>query len=835
MNQEIYNEIMKDPVNGRLVLSASFKNFISFFHWYLYRSDFIFMSFHDEIIRKIEDIAFGRSKKKNLCINMAPRLGKSTITRYACGWSYMLNPGSNCIYTSYSDDLANDFSKEIREIVESEPFFKLTGLTFKKDKKGADYWVTSSGGGFRAAPLGGGLTGYGYGISSNDFGGFGICFPYDEEVWTEKGKKKIGEIVERKEEVRVLSYNFDKGIIEYQPIEGYVENGPSDILKIVFAGGSVECTPDHYFWTERGYIKACELTSDDRIMVSTDSFDLSYSKIKFLSYLSSGVIFIKDKIKLFLGECSRFYRSYNFKGNSLKGSTTFNIRNSNRGYSVKTGDFRIRSRVGSDIDNIGSGKRSVRKNDRPMLNRVLHIIGFSSISDIFKYVVGGISVKMSDFCSFCLRTYKSMGNRLMNIYPFSSRVFGTHHKMVPVSVRNWFKNLFGNMISRLIGSRFNNSAKRFNPSFGTDFIPSLKTGYRKPLFIYKSSHVDTSYCLTVRHNHNLFVGKGQGFLAKNCDDPNKPSLVKSQMELQNTIDLYESVFKTRANNKLKSPALMIMQRVSIDDLTGYIEENESDDWEILKFPAIDEEKGVSIWEEKLPYKEMMKLKKQNPFIYYSQYQQEPIVLGGSVYKTAWFRYYDTKDSYQYQLSYMTGDTAQKKGEANDFTVLQYWGKTVDNKLHLIDMVRGKFDAEELEEQIILFWEKWKKGCGSGNFKCPPYGFYIEDKSSGIGVLQSIRKKYPLPVIPISRSRYKDDQGFIKSQDKLTRAMTAIPYIANGWVYLPNSEKDDISASVLSEAAAFRADLSHKHDDIIDCLNDGIEIAFGSTGISSIFI
>lgn len=494
MNQEIYDEIMKDPVNGRLVLSASFKNFISFFHWYLYRSDFIFMSFHDEIIRKIEDIAFGRSEKKNLCINMAPRLGKSTITRYACGWSYMLNPGSNCIYTSYSDDLANDFSKEIREIVESEPFFKLTGLTFKKDKKGADYWVTSSGGGFRAAPLGGGLTGYGYGISSNDFGGFGIV-----------------------------------------------------------------------------------------------------------------------------------------------------------------------------------------------------------------------------------------------------------------------------------------------------------------------------------------------------DDPQKPSLVKSQTELQNTIDLYESVFKTRANNKLKSPALMIMQRVSIDDLTGYIEENESDDWEILKFPAIDEEKGVSIWEEKLPYKEMMKLKKQNPFIYYSQYQQEPIVLGGSVYKTAWFRYYDTKDSYQYQLSYMTGDTAQKKGEANDFTVLQYWGKTVDNKLHLIDMVRGKFDAEELEEQIILFWEKWKKGCGSGNFKCPPYGFYIEDKSSGIGVLQSIRKKYPLPVIPISRSRYKDDQGFIKSQDKLTRAMTAIPYIANGWVYLPNSEKDDISASVLSEAAAFRADLSHKHDDIIDCLNDGIEIAFGSTGISSIFI
>lgn len=492
MNDEILKRFREHPEEGRLVLSASLKNFISFFHWYLYRTEFIFKPFHDEIIRKIEDIAFGRAKKRNLGINMAPRLGKSTVTKYSCGWSYMLNPGSNCIYTSYSDDLANDFSKNIREIVESEIFKTLTGISFKKDQKGADYWVTTAGGGFRAAPLGGGLTGYGYGISGDGFGGFGIV-----------------------------------------------------------------------------------------------------------------------------------------------------------------------------------------------------------------------------------------------------------------------------------------------------------------------------------------------------DDPNKPSLVKSQTELQNTIDLYETAFKTRSNNKLKSPALLIMQRVSVDDLTGYIKENEGDDWEILTFPAIDEEKGVSIWEEKLPYAEMMKLKKQNPFIYYSQYQQEPIVLGGSVYKTEWFKFYNTREEYFYQLSFITADTAQKKGEGNDFTVLQYWAKTIENKLHLIDQIRGKFDAEELEKQIVLFWEKCKNGCGAN--KCPPYGFYIEDKSSGIGVIQNIKKKYPIPVIPISRNRYKDDKGMWKSQDKFSRAMTAIPYIANGWVCLPNSEKDDISASILAEAAAFKADLTHKHDDQIDPMNDAIDIAFGATGISSIFI
>lgn len=494
MNQKIVDEFLRDPVNGGLVLRASLRNFIAFFHWYLYKTDFVFKDFHEEIIKKIEDIAFGRAKKRNLLINVPPRFGKSAITKYSCGWSYMLNPGSNCIYTSYSDDLANDFSKEIREIVESEAFRKFTGIEFKKDKKGADYWVTSAGGGFRAAPLGGGLTGYGFGVTGDEFGGFGII-----------------------------------------------------------------------------------------------------------------------------------------------------------------------------------------------------------------------------------------------------------------------------------------------------------------------------------------------------DDPNKPTLVKSQTELQNTIDLYENGFKSRGNNKAKSSILMIMQRVAIDDLAGYVLENEIEDWEVIKIPALNEETGKALWEEKFPAKELLKLKKQNPFVYYSQYQQEPIVIGGSVYKTEWFRYYNTKEDYYYQYSFMTADTAQKKGEGNDFTVLQYWAKTVDNKLHLIDMVRGKFDAEELRQQILLFWEKWKSGIGKGDFICPPYGFYIEDKSSGIGVLQEMKKNHPIPVIPISRNRYKDDNGMWKSQDKFSRAMTAIPYIANGWVYLPNSEKDDISSSVLSEAAAFKADLSHKHDDIIDGVNDAIDIAFGTTGISSVFI
>ena len=331
----------------------------------------------------------------------------------------------------------------------------------------------------------------------------------------------------------------------------------------------------------------------------------------------------------------------------------------------------------------------------------------------------------------------------------------------------------------------------------------------------------------------MVVGKSKGLLVSNCliDDPLKASNVKSQAEMQNCIDYYQNTLKSRANNQATSPIICIMQRLALEDLAGYIIENESSDWDILKLPALNEDTGVALWPEKFSKKDLLKLKTQSPFVYYGQYQQEPIVVGGSVIKTEWFKFYNPDETFEYQFSFITTDTAQKKAEHNDFTVFCWWGKTFDNKLHLLDMVRGKFDAHELKQQVMLFWEK----CNNDKRAVQPYGFYIEDKGSGIGVIQELSKNYPLPLLPVTRNRYKNDKGMWVSMDKFSRCMTSVPYIANGWVYLPKDEKYDITDTVLAETAAFKADLTAKHDDICDCLFDAVEVAFGATSISSIFI
>ncbi len=55
MDDNVVGRVLENPREGRLLLSASLRSFISFFFWYMYRQEFIFKPFHERIIRKIED------------------------------------------------------------------------------------------------------------------------------------------------------------------------------------------------------------------------------------------------------------------------------------------------------------------------------------------------------------------------------------------------------------------------------------------------------------------------------------------------------------------------------------------------------------------------------------------------------------------------------------------------------------------------------------------------------------------------------------------------------------------------------------------------------------
>ncbi|MFA5150809.1 MAG: DEAD/DEAH box helicase family protein, partial [Candidatus Omnitrophota bacterium] len=87
------------------------------------------------------------------------------------------------------------------------------------------------------------------------------CFPHDTEIVTDKGIKKIGDIVEKNLDVRVLTHSG-----QYKRIVGRFKKPiPVAMVCVIHEKGKVECTPNHRILTKRGWIKAEDLIVGDYI------------------------------------------------------------------------------------------------------------------------------------------------------------------------------------------------------------------------------------------------------------------------------------------------------------------------------------------------------------------------------------------------------------------------------------------------------------------------------------------------------------------------------------------------------------------------------------------
>lgn len=292
-----------------------------------------------------------------------------------------------------------------------------------------------------------------------------------------------------------------------------------------------------------------------------------------------------------------------------------------------------------------------------------------------------------------------------------------------------------------------------------------------------------------------------GFIG--IDDPLKPNDRESLLYLDKIKDWYQTTLSNR-KNKPETPIIIIMQRLHTFDLVGHILKNSFDDiekWTHYKVEMIDEENKKSLWEEYYPYKDIIKLKLNNPSYYYSQFQQSPIIKGGNVFKTEWIKYIDSEaiNSIKFERYFITVDTALKDKEKNDYTVYSAFG-VYQNKLYYLDMFRGKPLANEREVTARDFYSR--------NNKYPFQGMFIEQKASGIDLFQRLRT-----------------DGFMvyeveRNTDKTFRAENINNYLEIHGLYI-NKDLPNL-IEFISEYEQFPNGV---HDDIIDTLIDGVEICY----------
>ena len=290
--------------------------------------------------------------------------------------------------------------------------------------------------------------------------------------------------------------------------------------------------------------------------------------------------------------------------------------------------------------------------------------------------------------------------------------------------------------------------------------------------------------------------KFSGFLA--IDDAQKPADSRSQILRDKVIRYYEETLLSRLNNP-DTPIVNIQQRVHLEDLSGVLKDRYG--FDTLCKPLIDKNGICQIPSQYT--KERLQELQQNNYVFSAQFQQQPIILGGQVIKREYFRFYPVIKEYKYKRIIIAADTAMKTKEYNDYSVFIAGGITPENQLHVLDMIRGKWEAPELEKMAVMFWNKFKRNPVTG-LTCN--GLYIEDKASGIGLIQGLKAKYGIPVM-----------GLKADTDKLTHVETMLPYIESGQVYLPENENYGFNVDLLAECEAFSRDMSQSHDDIVDAL------------------
>lgn len=352
------------------------------------------------------------------------------------------------------------------------------------------------------------------------------------------------------------------------------------------------------------------------------------------------------------------------------------------------------------------------------------------------------------------------------------------------------------------------------------------------------------------------------------DDYNKPVDMLSESRRKSANTLLVNTIRSRRGDKSKehpTPFVSIQQRLHTDDATGFmlaggmgvpfhhvaipamIDEKYiqslDEPWRSLCWETVKDTDSVvvggvrywSYWPQMEDVNDLLQLWEKDRYTFLSQYQQNPMALTGGIIDTSWFRTYTTLPKLTHRAVYV--DTNSGKVEDwLDYTVFTLAGMGMDGNLYIIDVVRGRWDPEDLLKKAEEVWEKWRM---AGTMRIMPMRHMaIEEKQAGQGLITTLKKRSQTPgqlAIPVREI----PRG--TGQNKLVRCLNVIPQIKTGKVFVPATHTDDgqklssifyedgtIAGSTewvltaMTECAAFSADDSHDNDDILDTWMDAID-------------
>lgn len=163
------------------------------------------------------------------------------------------------------------------------------------------------------------------------------------------------------------------------------------------------------------------------------------------------------------------------------------------------------------------------------------------------------------------------------------------------------------------------------------------------------------------------------------DDPMKPddAYTITRDKVNNKFD---TTIRNRVNSR-KTPIIIVMQRLHMDDLCGYLINNEGRDdaggvWHVVSLPVIKQD-GTALWPFKHNIDELNQLKKINPHVFETQYMQNPQPKSGLILTNWRYGDFDETLPHIYGLDFGSRDPdAMTKVAVDERNKLIYVDETI---------------------------------------------------------------------------------------------------------------------------------------------------------------
>jgi predicted phage terminase large subunit-like protein len=324
---------------------------------------------------------------------------------------------------------------------------------------------------------------------------------------------------------------------------------------------------------------------------------------------------------------------------------------------------------------------------------------------------------------------------------------------------------------------------------------------------------ETEIELTVRGSRlatsvgGTLTGRGGDLII--IDDPLKPDDAYSEAKRNAANEWFKNTLLSRLDDKRTGAIIIVMQRVHMDDLTGFVT-SQSDEWEILDLPAIAEVEehipisdtktyfrrvGEALSPEREPLSILENMKSQlGSDAFSAQYQQRPVPPGGAMIKRDWIeRYQELPPHRERSLILQSWDTASKGGPENDFSVCTTWVISRAGRWYLVDVWRKRVDYPELKTAVRNLASEHAAN-----------RVLVEDAGAGTALVQELLGEVDGII------------GVIADGNKVTRMSIVSTKFASGLIYLPEGAL--WLADFEAELFAFPGS---RHDDQCDSVSQAL--------------